>query len=163
MAARCYSWLFREGLTRLCFPTNEGATSASGVKRQMVQNHDVLHFAYFSCKSAEKGEPTSGLEPLTCSLRMISHALQGSARDCKSRISKGFFLLCFAACCPILRSRWYQSGINIALPSARKDGGLKNRKFGLSRLCHLRKRVNIEEKARVPQNPRIRRSVKTSD
>jgi hypothetical protein len=37
----------------------------SGVKRLVLQNHDVLHFPYFSCKSAEKGEPTSGLEPLT--------------------------------------------------------------------------------------------------
>jgi hypothetical protein len=33
-------------------------------------------------------EPTSGLEPLTCSLRVIIHVLQGFTRVCKSRISK---------------------------------------------------------------------------
>src|SRR5215208_3552737 len=31
-------------------------------------------------------EPTSGLEPLTCSLRVIGHALQGFAEVCKYRI-----------------------------------------------------------------------------
>src|SRR5215208_7738614 len=33
-------------------------------------------------------EPTSGLEPLSCSLRVITHALQGFAEGCKCRISK---------------------------------------------------------------------------
>jgi hypothetical protein len=59
----------------------------------------------------ERGEPTSGLEPLTCSLRVIGHALQGCAQACKSRISKPVSLLRFAARCTVLRSRWYQSGI----------------------------------------------------
>ena len=86
-----YSRLFRVGLTCFCFLTNQGTTSASGVKRQVVQNHDVLHFPYFSCKSAENGEPTSGLEPLTCSLRVIHQALQGCAAGCKSRISRAGF------------------------------------------------------------------------
>jgi len=57
-------------------------------------------------------KPTSGLEPLTCSLRVIGHVLQGVAEACKSRISKPFSLLRFAACCTVLRSQWYQSGIN---------------------------------------------------
>jgi len=60
----------------------------------------------------ERGEPTSGLEPLTCSLRVISHVLQGFAEACKSRISKRLSVLRIAACCTALRSRWYQSGIN---------------------------------------------------
>jgi len=38
-------------------------------------------------------EPTSGLEPLTCSLRVIHQALQGLAGVCKSPISKGFSFL----------------------------------------------------------------------
>jgi hypothetical protein len=42
---------------------------------------------------AESGEPTSGLEPLTCSLRVIHQALQGVAGGCKSRISKRLPLL----------------------------------------------------------------------
>jgi hypothetical protein len=56
-------------------------------------------------------EPTSGLEPLTCSLRVITQALQGCAEACNSRISKRVSFLCLAACCTVLRSRWYQSGI----------------------------------------------------
>jgi integrase len=57
-------------------------------------------------------EPTSGLEPLTCSLRVITQVLQGVARACNSRIPKPFSLLRLAECCTVLRSRWYQSGIN---------------------------------------------------
>jgi hypothetical protein len=38
-------------------------------------------------------------------------ALQGVAQPCKSRISKGFSLLCLAERCTVLRSRWYRSGI----------------------------------------------------
>jgi hypothetical protein len=37
-------------------------------------------------------EPTSGLEPLSCSLRVIHQPLQGVAGACKSRIFRG--LLC---------------------------------------------------------------------
>src|SRR5215211_312999 len=59
----------------------------------------------------ERGEPTSGLEPLTCSLRVITQALQGVARTCKSRIFRGVSFPCLAECCTELRSRWYQSGI----------------------------------------------------
>jgi hypothetical protein len=40
------------------------------------------------------------------------HALQELARACKSRISKQVSLLWLATCCTVLRSRWYQSGIN---------------------------------------------------
>jgi len=46
------------------------------------------------------------------SLRVITQALQGLAQACKSRISKGISFLCFAPCCTVLRSRWYQIGIN---------------------------------------------------
>jgi hypothetical protein len=63
----------------------------------------------------ESREPTSGLEPLTCSLRVIAHALQGVAEGCKYRISKLLSLLQVAGHCTVLRSQWYQSGINIAL------------------------------------------------
>ena len=59
----------------------------------------------------QKGEPTSGLEPLTCSLRVIIHLLQGFARTCKTRISKEVSFLRVAARCTVLRSRWCQSGV----------------------------------------------------
>src|SRR5215212_10479130 len=64
-------------------------------------------------------EPTSGLEPLYCSLRVIHHPLQGVARACKSRISRRLSLLGVAACCTVLRSRWYQNGPGtlLSLPS----------------------------------------------
>jgi hypothetical protein len=38
--------------------------------------------------------------------------------DLQSRISKGLSLLRVAACCTVLRSRWYQSGIKFAPTSA---------------------------------------------
>src|SRR5215217_6862819 len=60
-------------------------------------------------------ELTSGLEPLCCSLRVITQALQGVARTCKCHISKPFSLLRFAGCCTVLRSRWYQCGIRSRL------------------------------------------------
>jgi hypothetical protein len=56
-------------------------------------------------------EPTSGLEPLTCSFRVCGHVLQGLAQECKSCISRLVSLLWVAECCTVLRSRWYQSGI----------------------------------------------------
>jgi hypothetical protein len=59
-------------------------------------------------------EPTSGLEPLTCSLRVMHHALQGFAQACKFRISKLFSLLRLAVRCTVLRSRWCQSGVRSA-------------------------------------------------
>ena len=64
---------------------------------------------------ADSGEPTSGLEPLTCSLRVIHQAFQGCAADCNPRISRPISLLCLAECCTVLRSRWYQSGIKDAI------------------------------------------------
>ena len=57
------------------------------------------------------GKTKSRLEPLTCSLRVITQALQGCAGACKYRIFRGGSFPCFALCCTVLRSRWYQSGI----------------------------------------------------
>ncbi len=53
-----------------------------------------------------------------CSLRVMHQALQEFARACKSRIFKGFPFPWLAARCTVLRSRWYQSGINsIVVPT----------------------------------------------
>src|SRR5215212_6466093 len=59
------------------------------------------------------GEPTSGLENRLSllQLRVITQALQGCAWTCKCRIFRGVFFPCLAACCTVLRSRWYQIGI----------------------------------------------------
>src|SRR5215210_6151996 len=51
------------------------------------------------------------------SLRVIYLALQGFAEACKCRIYKPLSFLRIAACCTVLRSRWYQSGINSTLAS----------------------------------------------
>jgi hypothetical protein len=64
----------------------------------------------------EKHIYSSGLGII--SLRVIIQALQEVAGVCKSCISKPISFLWFAACCTVLRSRWYQSGINLTLVSA---------------------------------------------
>ena len=63
-------------------------------------------FATFSLRIARKRGSMSRLEPLTCSLRLGGHALQGLARDCKTCIPKRLSLLWVAACRTVLRSRW---------------------------------------------------------
>src|SRR5918995_4961965 len=64
-------------------------------------------------------EPTSGLEPLSCSLRVIHRALQWVARVCKSRI---FRPPSPSLPCPVLHriafpvvSEWYQQHPRIDL------------------------------------------------
>ena len=64
-----------------------------------------------SYKLVKNKEPTSGLEQLSCSLRVIHQALQVCAGDCKCRIFRGVSFPCLALCCTVVRSRWYQSGI----------------------------------------------------
>ena|SRR5215204_4334543 len=71
----------------------------------------ALRFGVFPANFYKIREPTSGLEPLTCSLRVIGQVLRGLARGCNFRISKPFSLLRVAGRCTVLRSRWYQSGI----------------------------------------------------
>jgi hypothetical protein len=51
------------------------------------------------------------------SLQVMHQALQGCAGGCKCRIPKPVSLLGLAACCTVLHSRWYQSGVNIVLSS----------------------------------------------
>jgi len=58
-----------------------------------------------TCKSTQKKrEPTSGLEPLPCSLRVCGQELLRVARACKFRIDKGFSVPCIAHHCRILHS-----------------------------------------------------------
>ena len=65
----------------------------------------------FHLQIATKREPTKGLEPLACSLRVIGQALQAFAEGCKYCISKPYSFLRLAVSCTVLRSRRYQSGI----------------------------------------------------
>jgi hypothetical protein len=52
----------------------------------------------------ERGEPTSGLEPLTCSLRVCGHWLLSVARACNFRIDNGSSVPCDAHYCTGLRA-----------------------------------------------------------
>ena len=56
----------------------------------------------------KKGEPTSGLEPLTCSLRPRQRALLTVAQGCKPCTYRAVTFLGLAECCTVLRSRWCQ-------------------------------------------------------
>jgi hypothetical protein len=49
-------------------------------------------------------EPTSGLEPLTCSLRVYGQRLLRIAGTCKCRIYKGFSVPYVAHYCMVLRA-----------------------------------------------------------
>jgi hypothetical protein len=45
---------------------------------------------------------------------VITHALQGFARNCKCPISRLDSFLCLALCCTVLRPQWYQVGVLLA-------------------------------------------------
>jgi|SRR5215216_274920 hypothetical protein len=71
------------------------------------------------CKCKEHREPTSGLEPLTCSLRVIIQVSQGFARACRYRIFKP---ISFSTLCVLHRiafpeaSEWCQESLGHASP-----------------------------------------------
>jgi hypothetical protein len=50
----------------------------------------------------EHREPTSGLEPLTCSLRVCGKWLLSVAQPCNSRLGKGVSVPCLAWDCRVL-------------------------------------------------------------
>ncbi len=79
--------------------------------------------SWYRLTCADWREPTSGLEPLTCSLPVSGQALQGFARTCKSPLSKRLSFPQLAPCCTVLRSRWCQSGVK----RRRIFGGCPNR------------------------------------
>ena len=71
----------------------------------------VIQHRYARLERADEGTRTADL----ISLRVILRALRGFARPCKSLISRPVPVPCLAPRCPVLRSRWYQSGIRRAL------------------------------------------------
>ena len=88
------------------------------VEMPPVDYQGLHHSAYSPYLWAKKrvDERTRTADPP--SLRVIIQALQGCAGDCKCRIFRGVSFPCLALCCTVLRSRWYQSGINVSLLSA---------------------------------------------
>jgi hypothetical protein len=74
------------------------------------QSYFLSEYSAYLCWVERAEERTRTAYP--CSLRVITQALQVFAGGCKYRIDKPFSLLWLAPCCTVLRSRWYQSGIN---------------------------------------------------
>src|SRR5215211_3396779 len=63
-------------------------------------------------------------------LRVIGQGLQGCAGDCKCCIFRGVSFLRLAECCTVLRSRWYQSGINKGIAASRSCSVVATRRRG---------------------------------
>ncbi len=76
------------------------ATAALLLPIPRYERHRPFSF-YGVCRKIK--EPTSGLEPLTCSLRVCGQWLLSVARVCKSRISKRSPIPSIARCCRVLR------------------------------------------------------------
>ena len=78
------------------------------------RNHTTEDFYPFRALQVKKRADERTRTADLISLRVIGQVLQEFAEGCKCRISKPYSLLCCASYCTVLRSRWYQSGINIA-------------------------------------------------
>ena len=76
----------------------------------------------FGLGKPNKREPTSGLEPLTCSLRVSGPGLLRVARACETPRSKGLPPPRIAACCRALRSRWCRNDVRWHRFSVARDG-----------------------------------------
>src|SRR5215218_10813001 len=92
------------------------------VEKLSAKNRGLLLSDYSAYLWEKKRADERTRTAYPCSLRVITQALQGCAGGCKCRIYKRLSLLWLAGCCTVLRSRWYQSGIKIALYSACTDG-----------------------------------------
>jgi hypothetical protein len=99
-------------------PPSSMIAHKSGVKRTAAVRWDAVSFRLFglSKPNKESRRADSNRLPLL-QLRVIGQPLQGFAQGSKYRIPKRLSFLCLALCCTVLRSRWYQSGINITLVS----------------------------------------------
>jgi hypothetical protein len=84
--------------------------------RLIIGYFDSSEYSAYLSRLKRADERTRTAYP--CSLRVMHQALQGCAGDCKCRILKPVTFLRLAQCCTVLRSRWCQSGVNIALPYA---------------------------------------------
>src|SRR5215216_7218848 len=84
----------------------QAQTRASGmIYNCSIRLERVLPDLRFPCKSQQNEEPTSGLEPLTCSLRVRRGMLPCLAEACKTRIPKPISFPRLAHHCGALRPR----------------------------------------------------------
>jgi hypothetical protein len=106
----------RAEAARLRPSTHRGRYSVRHIhSRRLPISFTSLHsinFSTISRKSRQEYSRRAGSNRLPLlQLRVIGHAWQGCAGGCKSPIPKRLSLLRVAACCTVLRSRWYQNGI----------------------------------------------------
>jgi hypothetical protein len=104
-----------------------GAATNRGVRAASSPSLSLLAEAFGEADSrpphttSQRSRKQRASEPIRTadliSLRVITQALQRLAQECKSRIDKPISFLYLAECCTVLRSRWYQSGINRGTPS----------------------------------------------
>jgi hypothetical protein len=78
----------------------------------------LLSFRVFGLSTPNLESRRADSNRLPLSLRVITQALQRFAQPCKSRISRRLSLLRVAHFCTVLRSRWYQIGINGGIASS---------------------------------------------
>src|SRR5215204_5967152 len=82
---------------------NAASRDQNGANKNPLHRRGFYRPPSISCKSPHDREPTSGLEPLTCSLRVCGQWLLSVARVCRSRINKGFSVPSIAQYCRALR------------------------------------------------------------
>jgi hypothetical protein len=109
-ASWCWSWWWSAHRTSYSSEPREyarGLLKASEIRATPAS--DVVRLFSRITPFGESRRADSNRLPLL--ITSDRSALQGVAQPCKSRISKGFSLLCLAERCTVLRSRWYRSGI----------------------------------------------------
>jgi hypothetical protein len=125
-----------------------GRCSPVGIKRTCSDIDPSSSHSRFPCKSYEESRRADSNRLPLLQLRVIGHALQGFAWGCKSRISKPVSFLGLAPCCTVLRSRWYQIGINIA--STLRFTGSDQPTAGLRSKCRRLKTLMEDRYLRHP-------------
>jgi hypothetical protein len=93
------------------FPSYFCPTTAAGPRRRHRDPRPLWERACELRPNKRADERTRTAYP--CSLRVITQPLQGCAGSCKCRVFRRLFLLQVAACCTVLRCRWYQIGIRM--------------------------------------------------
>ena len=84
---------------------NAASRDQNGANKNPLHHRGFYRPPGFSCKSPHNREPTSGLEPLTCSLRVRQGMFLLLAEGCKIRIPKPISFPRLAHYCGALRPR----------------------------------------------------------
>ena len=100
----------------------------------------ALRFGVFPANLYKLGEPTSGLEPLTCSLRVITHALSGSYRALSWRslvsVSPGKASCRRSGRWSVSKLKYTAGCIDTGLPVGRRYFGQSDKPFVETAIVH---------------------------